>query len=127
MDAGNTPASFEEAMERLEIIVGQMESGDLPLEEILTRYEEGTRLVRDCTARLSAAEKRIELIARNAAGAPEVVPFDASAAQTVEATQEEPPSSDALEESPQPPRKTRPSRATRPPVASEPPEDVSLF
>lgn len=114
MDAGNTPESFEEAMERLEEIVSRMESGDLPLEEILTRYEEGTRLVRDCTARLSSAEKRIELIARNAAGAPEVIPFDETAS----------------EEEPEPPKKPRSSRAARsaPSAPSpEPPEDVSLF
>jgi len=63
--------SFENAMERLESIVDQMESGDLPLETLLERYEEGTRMVKTCTAKLAAAEKRIETIRRKAAAEPE--------------------------------------------------------
>jgi exodeoxyribonuclease VII small subunit len=56
--------SFEAAMERLEKIVGEMESSKLPLEELLLRYEEGIRLVGVCNQRLAGAENRIETLSR---------------------------------------------------------------
>src|ERR1700750_2810904 len=56
--------SFETAMERLEKIVGEMESSKLPLEELLVRYEEGIRLVGGCNQRLAGAENRIETLSR---------------------------------------------------------------
>jgi exodeoxyribonuclease VII small subunit len=79
VDNDSTKETFESAMERLEEIVGQMESGRLPLEEMLTRYEEGTKLVKLCSGKLADAEKRIEIIARNAAGKPQVEEFDPTA------------------------------------------------
>jgi exodeoxyribonuclease VII small subunit len=72
--------SFETALERLEQIVEEMEGDKLPLEQLLGRYEEGTRLVKVCQERIGSAEKRIELIARNAAGTTELTDFDPSAA-----------------------------------------------
>ena len=71
--------TFEEALERLESLVEAMEHGQLALEELLERHEEGTRLAALCTEKLAAAEKRIEMITRNAAGEPEVAPFDSNA------------------------------------------------
>jgi len=65
---------FESAVARLEAIVQAMESGELPLEELLVRYEEGTRLVKFCAEKLDAAEKRIETVTRNAAGEAKVEP-----------------------------------------------------
>jgi exodeoxyribonuclease VII small subunit len=56
--------SFEAAMERLEKIVGEMESSKLPLEDLLVRYEEGIRLVGVCNQRLAGAENRIETLSR---------------------------------------------------------------
>src|SRR5438067_11043181 len=70
--------SFENAIERLEAIVEQMESDSLPLEDLLTRYEEGLKLVKFCSEKLEAAEKRIEIITREAGGKPKLVEFDAS-------------------------------------------------
>lgn len=55
-------------MERLETIVGEMENSRLPLEELIRCYEEGTKLIAVCSERLSAAEQRIEIITRDAAG-----------------------------------------------------------
>jgi len=66
-------------MGRLEQIVQQMESDKLPLEEMLERYEEGTRLVKFCSEKLAAAEKRIEIITRNAAGKSHITEFDPAA------------------------------------------------
>ncbi len=65
-------ANFEQAMKRLEEIVEQMESGDLPLEDLIVRYEEGMKLVKVCQERLASAEQRIEIITRDSAGKPVV-------------------------------------------------------
>lgn len=61
---------FEEALQKLESVVEQMESGDLPLETLLSRFEEGTRLVKSCHTRLSEAELKISQLEKNAAGDP---------------------------------------------------------
>jgi exodeoxyribonuclease VII small subunit len=71
--------SFETAMDRLESIVGQMESDKMPLEELLVRYEEGIRLVKVCEDKLGTAEKRIELLTRDAAGKPQLSDFEPTA------------------------------------------------
>jgi exodeoxyribonuclease VII small subunit len=70
--------NFEGAMDRLEKIVEQMESGKLPLEDLIVRYEEGMNLVKICQERLANAEQKIEIIARNSAGKPVVKEFEAS-------------------------------------------------
>jgi len=56
------PLSFEDALARLEAIVRDLEGSDLTLEETLARYEEGSRLVRECTRRLEEAEQRIRVL-----------------------------------------------------------------
>jgi exodeoxyribonuclease VII small subunit len=71
--------SFEGAMDRLEEIVEQMESGKMMLEELIVRYEEGMKLVKVCQERLASAEQRIEIITRNNAGKPLVKNFDPAA------------------------------------------------
>ena len=73
----NTGLSFEQAIQRLEKIVADMESADLPLEEVLKKYEEGTRLARFCGQKLEEAEKKIEVLARKSDGSVELKPFDA--------------------------------------------------
>jgi exodeoxyribonuclease VII small subunit len=60
--------NFEGAMDRLEKIVEQMESGKLPLEDLIVRYDEGMNLLKVCQERLAKAEQKIEIIARNSAG-----------------------------------------------------------
>lgn len=59
---------FEEALKKLEGIVEAMESQDLPLEALLTKYEEGTRLAKACQDKLAEAELKIEQLEKNAAG-----------------------------------------------------------
>ena len=68
--------NFENAMSRLEAIVEQMETGTLPLEDLIVRYEEGMNLVKICQERLSSAEQKIEIIARNSAGKAIVKDFE---------------------------------------------------
>ena len=82
-------ANFEQAMKRLEEIVEQMESGELSLEDLIVRYEEGMKLVKVCQERLASAEQRIEIITRNSAGKPVVKKFEPAAAAQPE-TQGEP-------------------------------------
>ena len=57
-----TDLSFEEALQRLETIVSRLESGQAPLEESITLYEEGARLKAHCESRLKAAQLRVEKI-----------------------------------------------------------------
>lgn len=59
---------FEEALKRLEGIVEAMESEDLPLESLLARFEEGTKLVKVCQAKLAEAELKIQKLEKNNAG-----------------------------------------------------------
>jgi exodeoxyribonuclease VII small subunit len=72
----STNLNFENAMERLEAIVEQMESGKLPLEDLIVRYEEGMNLVKVCQERLASAEQKIDMIARTSAGKAVVKPFE---------------------------------------------------
>jgi exodeoxyribonuclease VII small subunit len=73
--ADNLP--FEEALKKLETIVEAMESGELPLETLLARFEEGTRLARICQAKLADAELKIQKLEKNAAGEPTLAPVAA--------------------------------------------------
>ena len=57
--------SFEDALGRLESIVDSMEQGQVPLAELLSRYEEGTKLLKVCEARLKDAELKIDLLKKN--------------------------------------------------------------
>ena len=86
MSAKPKPATaepnFETAMNRLEAIVEQMESGKLPLEDLIVRYEEGMNLVKVCQERLATAEQKIEIIARNSAGKPVLKNFEPTAEAT---------------------------------------------
>lgn len=79
--------NFEAAMDRLEAIVDQMESGKMQLEELIVRYEEGMKLVKICQDRLASAEQRIEIITRTHAGKSVVKEFEPAAAETVPAAQ----------------------------------------
>jgi exodeoxyribonuclease VII small subunit len=67
---------FEDALARLEKIVAEMESAELPLDEVLKRYEEGVSLAKFCSARLEEAQKKIEILAKKANGAVELKPFE---------------------------------------------------
>ena len=59
---------FEEAFKRLEQIVGNLESGDLSLEESMNLFEEGIGLTEACKSRLEDAEQKIQLLLKNSDG-----------------------------------------------------------
>jgi exodeoxyribonuclease VII small subunit len=78
VEKSKEPVAFEEALKKLESIVENMESGDLPLETLLARFEEGTRLVKVCQEKLEEAELKIQKLEKNAAGEPALKPFENS-------------------------------------------------
>jgi len=57
-----TPASYEAALEELEQLVGLIESGQLPLEQLLTGYQRGAELLQFCRDRLQAVENQIKVL-----------------------------------------------------------------
>jgi exodeoxyribonuclease VII small subunit len=68
--------TFEQAIQRLEKIVVDKEGADSPLEDVLKKYEEGTRLVRFCNQKLEEAEKKIEVLAKKTDGTIVLEPFE---------------------------------------------------
>ncbi len=76
-DSATEPAPrFEDLVGELEKIVGQLESGQLPLEQSLTAFERGMGLSKQAAAILDAAELKVEQLAGTAA-VPRAEPFDA--------------------------------------------------
>src|SRR5947208_15350271 len=76
--AKKSETSLETAMERLETIVEEMESGKMLLEDLLVRYQEGMKLVKVCHGRLARAEQKIQSITRDHAGKTSVKDFAAA-------------------------------------------------
>jgi exodeoxyribonuclease VII small subunit len=66
---------FEEALKKLETIVSAMESEDLPLDTLLAKYEEGTRLAKTCQEKLAEAELKIRQLEKTAAGEMQLKPL----------------------------------------------------
>ena len=66
---------FEQSMARLEEIVGLLERGDAPLDEAMALFEEGAKLMRECTKRLDQAEQKVTLLTAGPDGQPEEQPF----------------------------------------------------
>lgn len=62
--------SFEEAMARLEQVVGQLERGDVPLEKAIELYQLGAKLKARCEGRLKAAEEKVAALMIDAEGNP---------------------------------------------------------
>ena len=62
--------TFEQSMQRLEQIVRAMERGDVPLEESLKLFQEGTELVRNCQKLLDEAQMQVKIIMTAADGSP---------------------------------------------------------
>ena len=60
---------FEKALEKLEKIVEDLEAGNIPLEDALKKYEEGVKISRLCTEKLTQAETKIEQLTRVLSGA----------------------------------------------------------
>ena len=69
---------FEQAMARLEAIVGELEKGDLPLDESLRIFEEGIRLSKNCLRVLEEAERKVEVLVQDKNGKKQLRAFTAN-------------------------------------------------
>lgn len=82
MDSDKTAKlSFEAALAKLETIVDSMESGEVPLAELLAKYEEGTKLLKVCESRLKDAELKIEKLKKTKDGTAAFEPFESTRAE----------------------------------------------
>ena len=68
MEAKEAKLSFEAALGKLETIVESMESGEVPLAELLAKFEDGSKLLKVCEARLKDAELKIEQLKKQKDG-----------------------------------------------------------
>jgi exodeoxyribonuclease VII small subunit len=68
--------SFEVALARLETIVESMESGEVPLADLLAKFEEGNNLLKTCEARLKEAELKIDQLRKAKDGSSSLLPFE---------------------------------------------------
>jgi exodeoxyribonuclease VII small subunit len=60
--------SFEEALEKLEGLVSNMECGEIPLEQMVQQFEDATRLLYSCADKLRSAEQRLEVLKQERRG-----------------------------------------------------------
>ena len=82
MDSDKTSKlSFETALTKLEAIVDSMEQGEVPLAELLAKYEDGTKLLALCESRLKEAELKIEKLKKQKNGTAAFEPFESSRAE----------------------------------------------
>ncbi len=82
MDSDKTAKlSFEAALAKLETIVDSMESGEVPLAELLAKYEEGTKLLKVCESRLKDAELKIEKLKKAKDGSVAFEPIESTRAE----------------------------------------------
>ena len=74
--AAKKKMNFEQAMTRLDEIVTALERGEAPLDEAMKLFEEGSRLMRECTQMLDQAEQKVTLLTAGADGMPREEPFE---------------------------------------------------
>lgn len=74
--AAKKKLNFEQAMTRLDEIVTALERGEAPLDEAMKLFEEGSRLMRECTQMLDQAEQKVTLLTAGADGMPQEQPFE---------------------------------------------------
>ncbi len=70
--------NLEKSLADLEALVEELESGDLPLDQAMKKFEEGIKLTRGCQAALKDAEQKVEILLKSAGGAETLEKFDAS-------------------------------------------------
>lgn len=82
---------FEQALEKLEALVAKMETGRLPLEELMQNFEAGSELARACRAKLDKLERKIELLTRDDGGDGVWTDFESDVPSPVRNAPEPPP------------------------------------
>ena len=73
---GGKTINLEKSIDDLEKLVDELESGDLPLEKAMKKFEEGIKLTRQCQAALKEAEQKVEILVQSAGGEEALEPFD---------------------------------------------------
>jgi len=68
--------NLEKSIGDLETLVDELESGDLPLEKAMKKFEDGIKLTRQCQAALKEAEQKVEVLVQSAGGEEALEPFD---------------------------------------------------
>ncbi len=81
-EATRVEEPYDAIVARLERVVGDLESGQLTLEQSIEKFAEGVRLAREASRKLDEAERRVELLVRSADGEDEAVPFDPESGRT---------------------------------------------
>lgn len=76
MSEKNSTKNFESSLEKLEEIVAELESGDLPLEKSIKAFEDGIKLTRHCQNLLSKAELKIQKLVESSDGSLDLEAFD---------------------------------------------------
>jgi exodeoxyribonuclease VII small subunit len=68
MMASDKKINLEKSLANLEELVEELESGDLPLESAMKKFEEGIKLTRGCQAALKDAEQKVQILLKSAGG-----------------------------------------------------------
>ncbi len=68
--------NLEKSLADLEALVEELESGDLPLDQAMKKFEEGIKLTRGCQAALKDAEQKVEILLKSAGGEGALEKFD---------------------------------------------------
>lgn len=71
--------NLEKSLADLEALVEELESGDLPLDKAMKKFEEGIKLTRGCQLALKEAEQKVEILLKSAGGEAALEDFDADA------------------------------------------------
>ena len=66
--SSNKKFNLEKSLAELEALVEELESGDLPLEKAMKKFEDGIKLTRGCQAALKDAEQKVEILLQSAGG-----------------------------------------------------------
>ena len=74
--ASDKPLNLEKALQDLETIVEELESGDLPLDKAMKKFEDGIKLTRNCQAALKDAEQKVEILLKSVGGDEELEDFE---------------------------------------------------
>ena len=75
--SSNKKFNLEKSLAELEALVEELESGDLPLEKAMKKFEDGIKLTRGCQAALKDAEQKVEILLKSAGGEEALEDFDA--------------------------------------------------
>ena len=74
--ASDKALNLEKALKDLETIVDELESGDLPLDKAMKKFEDGIKLTRNCQAALKDAEQKVEILLKSVGGDEDLEDFE---------------------------------------------------